>query len=92
MVKSLVDYMETCVNKTQVDSENPMLKCVLGKSEICDESINRVGVLLDGGASHNVFLSPKIPTGAVCKDVELAHGTIKGMKTETLPCGRVDSR
>ena len=32
-------------------------------------------VLLDGGASHNVYYSSEIQEGAVKKRVELAHGT-----------------
>ena len=35
----------------------------------------RTRVLLDGGASHNVYYSSEIPEGAVKKRVELAHGT-----------------
>ena len=38
----------------------------------------RTKVLLDGGASHNVYFSPKIPDGAIEKEVELAHGTKTG--------------
>ena len=39
------------------------------------EFICKAKVLLDGGASHNVYYSPDIPDGAVKKKVELAHGT-----------------
>ena len=35
-------------------------------------------VLLDGGATHNVFYNSDIPEGSVEPDVELAHGTKKG--------------
>ena len=35
-------------------------------------------MLLDGGASHNVYYSAKIPPGAVEKEVDLAHGTKVG--------------
>ena len=42
------------------------------------EEINRINVLLDGGASHNVYDGPKIPEGAFRRDVELAHGTKVG--------------
>ena len=35
-------------------------------------------ILLDGGASHHVYYSPKVPKGAEEKEVELAHGTKKG--------------
>ena len=38
-------------------------------------SMNRVSVLLDGGARHNVYFGPKIPEGALKREVELAHGT-----------------
>ena len=42
------------------------------------EKINRTKVLLDGGASHNVYFAPKIPEGAQKRDIELAHGTKVG--------------
>ena len=42
----------------------------------------RSGVLLDGGASHHVYYSSKIPDGSIKKQVELAHGS----KTDYL-CG-----
>ena len=32
-------------------------------------------VLLDGGASHNVYYSSEIPEGSIKKQVELAHGS-----------------
>ena len=35
-------------------------------------------VLLDGGASHNVYYSTKVPEGAVKRQVEFAHGTKEG--------------
>ena len=35
-------------------------------------------VLLDGGASHNVYYSPTIPEGAVEKKIELARGSQTG--------------
>ena len=38
-------------------------------------SVCKTRVLLDGGASHNVYYSSEIPEGAVKKRVELAHGT-----------------
>ena len=38
----------------------------------------QVGVLIDGGASHNVYYSATIPEGAIEKELELAHGSKKG--------------
>ena len=38
-------------------------------------NVCKTRVLLDGGASHNVYYSSEIPEGAVKKRVELAHGT-----------------
>ena len=35
-------------------------------------------VLLDGGASHDVSISPTIPKGSIEKEVKLAHGSKKG--------------
>ena len=40
--------------------------------------IKRLTVLLDGGASHHVYYGPKIPEGALRRQVELAHGTTTG--------------
>ena len=37
--------------------------------------IKRSNVLLDGGASHHVYYGPKVPEGALRREVELAHGT-----------------
>ena len=42
---------------------------------ISGESVNKLEVLRDGGASHNVFYSAQVPEGAVQKEIELAHGT-----------------
>ena len=42
------------------------------------ESIRRMGVPLDCGASHNVFYRSRIPKGAREKEVDLAHGTKRG--------------
>ena len=36
------------------------------------------GVLIDGGASHNVYYSAVIPKGAVERQVELAYGSKTG--------------
>ena len=36
------------------------------------------GVLIDGGASHNVYYSAVVPEGVVEREVELAYGTKKG--------------
>ena len=36
------------------------------------------GVLIDGGASHNVYYSATVPEGAEERDVDLAHGSRKG--------------
>ena len=41
-------------------------------------SIKKVNILLDGGASHNVYFGPKIPKGALRREVELASGTKVG--------------
>ena len=35
-------------------------------------------ILLDGGASHDVSISPTIPKGSIEKEVKLAHGSKKG--------------
>ena len=43
-----------------------------------DARLCKLKVLLDGGASHDVYHSQAIPEGAVEKEVELAHGLKKG--------------
>ena len=40
--------------------------------------MKKVEVLLDGGATHNVFYSPKRPEGPNKRKVELAHGAKQG--------------
>ena len=40
--------------------------------------LNKLEVLLDGGASHNVFYGPSIPEGSKEKSVDLAHGSKQG--------------
>ena len=45
---------------------------------INDERPCTMKILLDGGASHDVYHSRTIPKGAVEKEVELAHGLRKG--------------
>ena len=52
----------------------PSIKVIEASSN--DTSIMKV--LLDGGASHDVYHSRTIPEGSVEKDVELAHGLRKG--------------
>ena len=46
--------------------------------EPSEVAANQVWVLLDGGASYNVYYSSKIPQGAVKKQVDLAHGSKVG--------------
>ena len=40
--------------------------------------VKKINVLLDGGASHHVYYGPKVPEGALRREVELAHGTKTG--------------
>ena len=40
--------------------------------------MDKAKVSLDGVASHNWYYSPKVPDGAVTREVELAHGTKVG--------------
>ena len=37
--------------------------------------VKQINVLLDGGASHHVYYGPKVPEGALEREVGLAHGT-----------------
>ena len=74
MVKTILAEMKKCADEIRKEqNERPSLSSLA----IDDEpvSINRINVLLDGGASHNVYFGPKIPEGALKREVELAHGT-----------------
>ena len=58
----------------------PLLKTLAVEEVNVDHvaMVRTVGVLIDGGASHNVYYSATIPKGAVEREVELAHGSKKG--------------
>ena len=74
MVKTILVEM-----KKYVDEERKEQGIMLSLSSLTinnePESIKRVDILLDGGASHNVYFGPKIPECALKREVELAHGT-----------------
>ena len=86
MVKTLLEQMKKYAD-AQYKEENT--KPEISTLEVNDAEIPRITaqtsistkenmVLLDGGASHNVYYSPSIPDGAIEKEVELAHGTKTG--------------
>ena len=58
----------------------PNLKAISLKEVSAGVLAARVGegVLIDGGASHNVYYSPTIPEGSVEREVELAYGSKTG--------------
>ena len=74
MAKTILAEMKKYADEERKEqNERPSLSSLA----IDDEPvrIDRINVLLDGGASHNVYFGPKIPEGALKREVELAHGT-----------------
>ena len=61
-------------------AQQPSIKMIKASSgiEVNTDTIGVRKILLDGGASHDVYHSRTIPNGSVEKDVELAHGLRKG--------------
>ena len=77
--KLIWNQLEHIADDVKAESEvKPSLKTLTAANTESAGSINRVGVLIDGGASHNVYYSATIPEGAVERDIELAHGSKKG--------------
>ena len=81
MVKTILEDMRRYANETDAeDKVEPTLKSVevMVAHQVEQVNVSKLGVLLDGGARHNVYYSAKIPKGAIEKEVELAHGTKVG--------------
>ena len=77
MVKTILAEMKRYADEEEREQkETPSLSSLAIDAE--KDGIDRINVLLDGGASHNVYYGPKIPEGAFKRDVELAHGTKVG--------------
>ena len=77
MVKTIVTVMKKYAEEeTKEQQERLSLSSLAVEEEVV--SIKRTNVLLDGGASHHVYYGPKIPEGALRRQVELAHGTKTG--------------
>ena len=75
--------MKKSRNKVKKKTEISTLGCEDAQTPRVTEALTtNIGkknmVLLDGGASHNVYYSSQIPEGAIKKEVELAHGTKTG--------------
>ena len=68
--------MKKYADEERQQNERPSLSSLAIEDD--SVSINRIKVLLDGGASHNVYFGPEIPEGALKREVELAHGTKTG--------------
>ena len=69
--------MEHIAEEVETESEvKPSLKTLTAEEVTVDKLViaKQVGVLIDGGASHNVYYSATIPDGAIEREVELAHG------------------
>ena len=84
MIKSIISQMKKYADESDKERKEDLTVQALGIDfeerpqstvEQFPEFICKAKVLLDGGASHNVYYSPDIPDGAVKKKVELAHGT-----------------
>ena len=70
IVKTIISHMQSYVKETDVEEEvEPTLKSleirVGNQAELMN--VSKLGVLLDGGASHNVNYSAKTPPGVVEK-------------------------
>ena len=77
MVKTiLIEMMKYAEEETKEQKEKLSLSSLAVEDEVV--CIKRSDVLLDGGASHHVYYGPKIPEGALRREVELAHGTKVG--------------
>ena len=77
MAKKILAKMMKFVEK---DKGKEYIRLSLSSLRINNEPVSskRVNILLDGGASHNVYFGPKIPKGALRREVELASGTKVG--------------
>ena len=84
MIKSIISQMKRYADESDKELKEDLTVQALGidseerlklKVDHFPGTICKARVLLDGGASHNVYYSPDVPDGAVKKEVELAHGT-----------------
>ena len=81
ILKAFISQHETDVKDAEEEEEaEPTLRSLEVKAANGTDiqNVSKMRVLLDGGASHNVYYRTEIPPGAVQKDVELAHGTKVG--------------
>ena len=76
-IKTILATMQDFMLESQAEEKALASVKVLQKddSEEFPPIACRSGVLLDGGASHNVYYSAEIPEGSIKKQVELAHGS-----------------
>ena len=77
--KAFIRQLEEYVKKTAEEDPRPELKGVIavpmmeeesrlelpGAATESEKQVNKVEVLLDGGATHNVFYSPERPEGSI---------------------------
>ena len=74
MVKAILSQMRKLAEEyNKVNNEKPSLSTIAVEEDV--DIVKRINVLLDGGASHHVYYGPKVPEGALEREVELAHGT-----------------
>ena len=81
LVRAIIAGMEHIAQETEKEKGIVPALRTLALEEICfDRSLlaRQTGVLIDGGASHNVYYSAIVPEGAEERDVDLAHGSRKG--------------
>merc|ERR1711989_106040 len=90
LVKMILNHMKEIA--VEDAKEEPVVTTTVATATVHDEAImlrslalepprtlaKRSTILLDGGASHHVYYSPRVPKGAEEKEVELAHGSKKG--------------
>ena len=80
-IDALVSQLETLSRVVDQEiAQQPSIKMIKvgNEKEVKNEMLSVRKILLDGGASHDVYHSRTIPEGAVEKDVEVAHGLRKG--------------
>ena len=64
MVKTILAKMKKYADEEKKEED---IRLSLSSLTINNEpvSIKRINILLDGGASHNVYFGPKVPEGAL---------------------------
>ena len=80
LYKAIWNQLEHLADEVDAEADvKPSLKTLAVDNVAVNNLIvaKQVGVLIDGGASHNVYYSANIPEGAIEKDVKPAHESKK---------------